>query len=108
MKKLLIFFVITSTLIIASCSGNSESAEEKISSTDHPGKSVYMKSCRLCHGSEGTLGLSGAANLSISALNIEEIKVVVSEGRKSMPGWKGQLTPQEIQQVSEYVLTLKK
>ena len=73
-----------------------------------PGQTVFTKNCRLCHGTDGTLGLSGAANLSITALNLEEIKNVVINGRKAMPSWKAQLSEEQIQQVAEYVLTLKK
>lgn len=73
-----------------------------------PGKVVFTANCRLCHGNDGTLGLSGAANLSITALNVEEIKTVVTNGRKGMPSWKEKLTPEQIQQVAEYVLTLRK
>ena len=58
-----------------------------------PGEEVYVKHCKLCHGSSGDLGLSGAANLKISVLNNAEIMTVVSDGRKAMPGWKAQLTP---------------
>ncbi len=108
MKKLLIFFVFCTGFLLSNCSENKNTDDGQNVSIDAPGKSIYIKSCRLCHGNDGNLGLSGAANLKISALNLEEIKVVVSEGRKSMPGWKNQLTPEEIQQVSEYVITLKK
>ena len=45
-----------------------------------PGEEVYVKHCKLCHGSSGDLGLSGAANLKISVLNNAEIMTVVSDG----------------------------
>ncbi len=108
MKKLLIFFVIITAFISYNCSKDAPAENtEMVKLPELPGKAVYVKSCRLCHGNDGNLGLSGSANLKISMLNVEQIKAVVIEGRKGMPSWKGQLTPAEIQQVAEYVITLK-
>ncbi len=108
MKKLLIFFVICTAFISFNCSKNAPSENTDIDKAPEiPGKAVYVKSCRLCHGNDGNLGLSGAANLKLSMLNVEQIKTVIIEGRKGMPAWKNQLTPTEIQEVSEYVVTLK-
>ncbi len=87
-------------------SSNNQSSEEL--KNQPPGKEVYTKSCRLCHGTDGGLGLSGAANLKMSALSVDEIKTVVENGRKGMPAWKAQLSAEQIQQVSEYVITLRK
>lgn len=108
MKRLLIFFVICTSFISYNCSKSAPAENtETVKEPELPGKVVYVKSCRLCHGNDGTLGLSGAANLKITMLNVEQIKTVIMEGRKGMPSWKNQLTPAEIQQVAEYVLTLK-
>lgn len=108
MKKLLIFFVICSAFISYNCSKNAPAENtDLVKAEESPGKAVYVKACRLCHGNDGNLGLSGAANLKITMLNVEQIKAVIIEGRKGMPSWKGQLTPAEIQQVAEYVVTLK-
>ena len=108
MKKLLIFFVICTAFISFNCSQDAPAENtEMVKVPELPGKVVYVKTCRLCHGNDGSLGLSGAANLKITMLNVEQIKTVVIEGRKGMPSWKGQLTPAEIQQVAEYVVTLK-
>lgn len=108
MKKLLIFFAVAAT--IASCTTASSSDQDTATAepTSSPGMLVYTKHCKLCHGTKGDLGLSGAANLSITLLSHDEITHVVTEGRKGMPSWKAQLSPQEIQEVTDYVLTLKK
>lgn len=110
MKKLLIFFVFVSIIIIfVGCTNNSSASKNKAAAKVlSPGEDVYVRYCKLCHGSTGDLGLSGAANLKISVLNTAEIATVVAEGRKSMPGWKNQLTPQQITDVSVYVQTLRK
>ena len=108
MKKLLIFFVFCSAILIMSCTQNNSPKQTSEELNAPPGKQVYTKSCRLCHGTDGGLGLSGAANLKMTALTVDEIKVVVENGRKGMPAWKAQLSAEQIQQVSEYVVTLKK
>ncbi len=108
MKKLLIFFAVIAGFAITSCNSNRSDAPKTVAVTESsPGKDVFTKYCRLCHGSKGDLGLSGSANLTITALSLEEIKQVVINGRKAMPAWGHQLTPQEIDEVSAYVLTLK-
>jgi cytochrome c6 len=110
MKKLLILFLYSISLV--ACKNAPEQkpapniADKEIA--DHPGKAIYMQKCKICHGSNGNLGLSGAANLSVSALNSDEIVTVISNGRKSMAGFSDQLTPAQINTVAEYVQTLKK
>lgn len=110
MKRLLIFFVCSLTL--AACSSSAEeSAKTPISKEEEavlPGKLIFTQNCKLCHGSDGTLGLSGAANLKMSALTIDEKIQVITNGRRGMASWKSQLSPEEIVQVAQYVETLKK
>jgi len=106
MKKLLIFLSITGVLI-AGCGGDkgsSGSAEEK---PMQPGELVYIQHCKLCHGTKGDLGLSGAANLKISVLNSTETHEVIANGRNAMPAWKQQLSPEQVNQVTEYVMRLR-
>jgi len=107
MTRLLIFLLILS--ILASCSKSEKPTKDgkTIAETELPGKVIFTKNCKLCHGTDGTLGLSGAANLKISALTIDEKIEVITNGRKGMAAWKGQLTPEEIKQVAEYTETLK-
>jgi len=49
------------------------------------GKPLYLMHCAACHGSDGTLGNSGAANLRTSTLSYEATKKVLIEGRNAMP-----------------------
>lgn len=110
MKRLLIFFVCG--LALAACTkGMDETATTSLSKEEEavlPGKIIFTKNCKLCHGSDGTLGLSGAANLKISALTVDEKIQVITNGRRGMASWKSQLTQEEIRQVAEYTETLKK
>jgi len=109
MKKLLIFFVLITAISAIGCGGadtnsNKPSGDSKPAL---PGETVYISHCKLCHGSKGDLGISGAANLKISLLSIDEVKNVVTNGRKAMPAWGKQLSAEQIQQVSEYVITFR-
>ncbi|MBK9505734.1 MAG: cytochrome c [Chitinophagales bacterium] len=108
MKKLLIFFMAVATMVLSNCTSQpTDKSNKPVAKIMTPGEEVYVKHCKLCHGSSGDLGLSGAANLKISVLNNAEIMTVVSDGRKAMPGWKAQLTPTQINDVAAYVITLR-
>jgi mono/diheme cytochrome c family protein len=104
MRKL--FFLFAFAFIIA-CNNNKSDPSEKenVTATEIPGKDIYKRKCSLCHGSDGTLGLSGAANLSISLLTTEEKVVVITNGRKAMMPYKDILTPEQIREVAEYTNT---
>ncbi len=110
MKRLLIFFAAVSIFI--GCNSNAAELNKDKSAVatepELPGKMIFTKNCKLCHGADGTLGVSGAANLSISALTLEEKIQVITNGRRGMASWKHQLTPEEIRMVAMYVETLKK
>jgi cytochrome c oxidase cbb3-type subunit 3 len=74
------------------------------------GKEIYDKHCSVCHLAQGQ-GLVGP-NLTdeywIHGCSIGEIYelVVVGVPEKGMISWKDQLTPQQIQEVSSYIVTL--
>ncbi len=78
------------------------------SSQQDPGKQVYSTYCRNCHGSNGDLGLSGAANLMESNLPKEELTDIISNGRNNMQSFKGLLSEKQIDRVSDYIITLRK
>ncbi len=100
--------------------GSCESAEEKTrqgeteankvsSSTEKPdGMAVFRQHCVICHGSDGNLGLNGARHLSESILPLEERVNIITNGKTLMTPFRSQLSPEEIQAVAAYTLTLKK
>lgn len=90
----------------ASCSGGTPSAAPGTNS--NPGFTTFKTYCVTCHGKDGKLGLSGAANLSASTLSKQEAIEVISNGRKLMAPYKSILSPQEIEAVADYILTLRK
>ncbi len=75
---------------------------------DNPlGRAVYIKHCKLCHGVDGQMGGSGAANLAVSLLTEEEAALVIKNGRKLMQSYKDRLSVEEIQSVAAYIQLFK-
>ncbi|WP_165903735.1 GNAT family N-acetyltransferase [Hymenobacter gummosus] len=72
-----------------------------------PGKALFEQNCVLCHGPDGKRGLNGAHDLTKSNLNQMGRVYMVTNGLGKMPAFKGQLTPEQIEQVAAYSLTLK-
>jgi mono/diheme cytochrome c family protein len=72
------------------------------------GQQVYATACVACHGSDGTLSLSGAFDLTKINLDKDQTVEVITNGRNNMPAFIKALTPNQINAVSMYVLTLKK
>lgn len=71
------------------------------------GQALFARNCALCHGPDGKLGLNGAHDLTKSNLNQMGRVYMVTHGLGKMPAFKGQLTPEQIEQVAAYSLTLK-
>jgi cytochrome c oxidase cbb3-type subunit 3 len=75
------------------------------------GQTIFEKKCKTCHGANGE-GLSGP-NLTdefwIHGGGIKNVFKTVKYGvpAKGMISWKDQLSPQEMQEVSSFVLSLK-
>jgi cytochrome c5 len=55
----------------------------EISSND--GKALYEANCKLCHGTDGKLGMAGAKDLTLSALDVAGIKDLILHGKGAMP-----------------------
>jgi mono/diheme cytochrome c family protein len=72
------------------------------------GKAIYENRCVSCHGKDGTRGVSGAKDLSVSAMTVEDRILLITNGKNTMPGYSGALSEKEIRAVAEYTVTLKK
>lgn len=70
------------------------------------GEAIYKKYCVLCHGADGKLGLNGAKDITVSLLTREERIVLVTSGKNTMTPFAGILTPEQIEAVVDYSLTL--
>jgi len=72
-----------------------------------PGQVLYVKNCARCHGKNGRLGINGAHDLTKSNLNTMGRTYMVTKGLGKMPSFEKQLTPEQIQAVVAYSLTLR-
>lgn len=71
------------------------------------GKALYNAQCMVCHGIEGTAGLSGAKNLQTSELSNEDIHSIIYSGKTSMPKMEGKFNNQELKALVKYVKELR-
>ena len=69
------------------------------------GKRVYKNHCVACHGMNGKMGFNGAKDLTESALNLEERKILIAYGRGSMMAFKSILSAEEIEAAANYSMT---
>lgn len=109
MKKAIVLSLFAASLF--ACSQSGEQANDKpeaapVAKVD--GEKIYKTYCVTCHGLAGDMGASGAFNLQTSTLSVEERINVITNGRKAMTPFKDLLTPEKIEAVANYTLTLKK
>jgi mono/diheme cytochrome c family protein len=71
------------------------------------GEVLYESKCSMCHGSDGTAGIAGAANLQMTPLDSVALERVIADGRNAMPAFKSSLSETEIRHLAGYVMTLK-
>jgi mono/diheme cytochrome c family protein len=61
----------------------------------------------MCHGADGTLGGSGAKDLSTSTLGRSEVITVIRKGKGAMAGFAEKLTPDQVEEVADHVISLR-
>lgn len=75
------------------------------------GKEIFDKNCAACHGfgGEGLVGPNFTDEYWIHGGGIKNIYRIIVEGvsAKGMISWKSQLSPNQIQEVGSYIITLK-
>lgn len=72
------------------------------------GQALYEHHCARCHGADGTRGMFGAKNLQRSLLPDTAITRQIMNGKRIMPPFKKKLTPDQIDELSAYIKTLRK
>jgi cytochrome c oxidase cbb3-type subunit 3 len=96
--------------LVASIDENSVVFDESAAAVG-AGKSIFEANCAACHASDGGGGVG--PNLTdefwIHGGSIKDVFTVVKYGvvAKGMVPWEDQLSPEQIQQVSSFILTLK-
>ena len=75
------------------------------------GKETFLKRCVACHGAfgEGTIGPNLTDEYWIHGGDIKDLFTTIKYGvvSKGMQAWQDQLSPEEIQMVSSYILSLQ-
>jgi mono/diheme cytochrome c family protein len=62
----------------------------------------------MCHGPDGKMNASGAADLSVSQMNIEQRIEIIKNGKGIMFSFQAQLSEEQIKAVAAYLDELKK
>jgi len=78
------------------------------------GKALYTKNCQACHGPRGVPSAALAKQMKIPAFDAafvaarsaDSVEAVIKHGGKSMKGFAGRLTPDEVKAVAAYVREL--
>lgn len=100
-----LYTVVVICLCLCCKAPNTEDPEE---ATPDPRKKTYLKYCMSCHGASGTMGFSGSANLTLSSMSRDSVIEMIKEGKNAMLPLEDVMTPEEIKEVADYVMTIRK
>lgn len=100
-------------LFLNSCGEGKKSKTMNWDETESNGpvdaKAVYLINCSSCHGEDGKLGASQAADLSLSELSDKEILKMINEGNdKGMMPYQDMLSKEEREALVPFVKKLRK
>ncbi|MDR0803183.1 cytochrome c [Fluviicola sp.] len=108
-----VFFGFLCSLFLSSCEENKTEeitkpvSDEPVSLED--ARAVYTLNCASCHGPDGTLKVSNAADLSASTIDEKTIEKNIRKGNdKGMMPYEEMLTTPEIKGLVKFVQTLRK
>lgn len=100
-RKLPLFALVA----MLACSSTPDGKEAN-DATVPEGAKLFRTQCALCHGADGKLGLSGAKDLTVSALTRDQMILLVNNGKGLMMPYKNVLRPEEIEAVVDHVRSL--
>lgn len=98
-KSTLLIFIL---VVVSACLSDSNAVDSISQKAEKPltqleAKSVYILNCASCHGEDGQLGASGAANLLVSNMTEAQIRHTILKGNnKGMMPYEEILTTREI------------
>jgi cytochrome c6 len=80
------------------------------------GKALFATRCVICHGADGSAKTPFAKKLKILDLSSPDVQkqsdeyftTMIAKGKDKMPSWYDQLTPQQIDQLRDYIRELGK
>lgn len=114
-KKKIKVLAACSFLMLLTAYGLAESARSKPYSIKHApegelagGKYIFEHNCTYCHGINGRKAYRDAADLSLSVKDADAMAAVIRNGNnKKMPAFGGLLLEEEINAVTNYIITLR-
>jgi mono/diheme cytochrome c family protein len=99
--------VLISTILIAILAMASPVLALNFEESVANGRKLYVKNCASCHGAEGEGGIGPALNEKekLDSLGLENVRHTIEEGvaGTAMPGWKGVLTEDEIEDLVNFI-----
>ncbi len=112
MKNQVVFGIVLFMLVIFACSSpEKKSTPQQVITnpveTMNNGKLIFEEKCLVCHGADGTAGISNAANLKENKLDTSSALRIITHGQNGMPAFIDKLGTGEIEQVTNYVFTLR-
>jgi mono/diheme cytochrome c family protein len=103
--------LVLATITVYSCGGGADKTKNDSTSSNTvalSGSQLYNDNCVVCHGQDGTAGMSGATDLSRSVLTLDNIIGVVTNGRNAMRAYGSQFSKEEIEALAKHVESLRK
>ncbi len=114
MKKMRLFLVAGVALSLVSLP---VFAAESAAKEAKEGEAIFAKSCQSCHGKAGAADTGMAKNMKIRPMSSEEVQKqskeelvkITTDGKgRMMPAFKGKLSKDQIDDVVDYIKSLKK
>lgn len=90
--------------LLMACGGSSV---EKPTSEADVAKSLFNKTCAICHGEKGDQRFANAPLLTQSTLSYPEVVERITKGKGGMPPQESILSPEEIEIVAKYVMKFR-
>lgn len=95
------------SLIVLLSAGLAFSVTAFAGGSSNSGKKMYDASCALCHGANGKAAMAGAGDMTSPAGPLSKSNGVlvhnVLDGVGNMPGFKGQLTKDQVKAILAYM-----
>jgi mono/diheme cytochrome c family protein len=97
-------------LFFVSCSPNKEanSDNKEVAVKEINAERLFAIHCAPCHKPDGTGGISGSKNLTISQLDHASTVQFIADGKGDMMPFKDMLSKAELEALADYIETLRK
>ena len=114
-KRKKIFLAVLSVVFLLAAYGLAEMNKKRPTRVEKPalpvngsnletGQALYASYCQSCHGQDGAAGLSGAKNLRVSLLTVDQKKDLIRNGKGAMPAY-AQLSDSDVDMLIQYTET---